>query len=220
MWPLALALATAAEPSSLDGTWRADLSLVHEVTVPVLGSSTTDSRTVQLWRIVDGVLTNEHCSITALTRRKLGRPTLPDAFVHSIPHASVPVQLDGDAVRIDLGVSRIGFTGDTVPTTVDDPAVIDHEGDGLPGGTITVWVPVFGDQALYVVQKTHLVLEGARLPEGGAAGRARQVELEQHTLDASNRLFARDARLEPVPESSTWRMAPVPDGTRCADLEG
>ncbi|MEZ4322350.1 MAG: hypothetical protein R3F61_33060 [Myxococcota bacterium] len=206
----------AAAAADLTGTWRLDLHLVHDVRVPVLGHSPSDSYTVQLWTVADGVLENEHCSIVAVTRRRIGKPTIPEPFVRNIRHATAPIELDGDRFRVDLGTATIGYVGDAVPTEPTDPTLVDHESDGNPGATIRVWAPLFGDVEVYVAQRTHLVLVGT--VEGDAVtGQARQEELVQHTLGAANRLFAQQPNVTPVLDESTFALTRVPAGTTCAD---
>lgn len=214
MIALLISLAAAAD---LTGVWRVDLHLVHDLQIPVLGKSQSDSYTVQLWRVADGVLVNEHCSIRAVTRTRIGKPTIPPAFVHNIRHATVPIVLDGERFHADMGIGSIGFTGDVVPTMPDEPSVIDHEGDGKPGATMTVWAPLFGDVEVYVAQRTHLVLDGT-VDGDEVTGRASQLLLEQTTLGAANRLFARHPVVAPMIEESTFRMSRVPTGATCADV--
>ncbi len=158
MWWLLLAPALAHD---LTGTWRVDLHLVHDVHVPVLGRSRTDAYTVQLWRIEGDRLVNEHCSIRAVARTRIGRPTIPEAFVEAIRHAEVPLTVDGDRLRADMSESRIGYDGDQLPTHADDPTVRDHEGDGHPGATITVWAPLFGPEPTETRTRLEVVPGGA-----------------------------------------------------------
>ncbi len=214
MWLLWTSLAAATD---LSGTWRVDLHLVHEVSVPVLGTSRSDSHTVQLWRVDGDQMRNEHCSITAITRRRIGRPTIPTAFARAIEPAQARMEVTGDTLRVDMGLSRIGHTGPTVPEAADDPAVVDHEGDGLPGATMSVWAPLFGDVELYVAQRTHLVLDGV-IDGERVTGTARQAELVQRTLGAANRLFVRNPVIVPVPDDSSFTMVRVPEGTTCDTL--
>lgn len=216
-WTLVCAAAEPPPPSpDLSGTWRVDLHLVHDVRVPVLGRSRSDSRTVQLWEVADGAMRNRHCSIQAVARNPIGKPRMPAPFVDNIPRTAAPIALDGVAFRVDLGVGRIGFTGDDVPTEPDDAALHDHEDDGNPGATIHVWAPFFGEVAVYIAQRTHMVLEG-RVEGDRVTGRATQRELVQHTLGAANRLFAQQPQVTPVPEESSFTMVRVPSGTTCAD---
>lgn len=212
---LLFAWASAAEPD-LTGTWRVDLHLVHDVRVPMLGHSRSDSYTVQLWQVRDGAMRNQHCSIRVATRNPIGKPRMPDAFFQNIPSAAAPISLEGDRFRVDLGVGRVGFVGDVVPTEASDPAVRDHEGDGQPGATIYVWAPLFGEVAVYIVQRTRILLDGV-VADGRVSGQATQVDLTQHTIGAANRLFNRQPVLTPVPEESGFTMVRVDASTTCAD---
>jgi len=221
-WALSLALAdpVSATAADLSGTWRVDLHLVHQLSVPLLGRSPSDSDTVQLWRIADGSLTNEHCSITASTRRRIGRPTIPDTFARAIRHTTVPVTLEGDRVRVDMGVARIGYepteAGDVFPDDAEAAGIVDHEGDGLPGATISVWAPIFGDVELYVVQRTHLLLDGV-FDGATVTGTATQAVFDQRTIGATRRMFVQSPSIVPVPEDSTFRMRPMPAEVTCDD---
>lgn len=211
MWWLLLAPALAHD---LSGSWRVDLHLVHDVHVPILGRSRTDAHTVQLWTIDGNDLVNEHCSIRAVPRSRIGRPTIPPAFVEAIRHAEVPLTIEGDQLRADMGESRIGFDGDTLPTNADDPTIVDHESDGHPGATILVWAPLFGNVPIYVVQRSHLLLDGQIGPEG-VSGTAQQTILEQHTVGAGHRLFMQTPTLTPV--EGRFTMVRLPAGARCSD---
>ena len=213
---LAVSFAAWAAAADLTGTWRVDLHLVHDVRIPVLGRSRSDSRTVQLWEIADGAMRNRHCSIQAVARNPIGKPRIPAPFVDAIAHTAAPITVDGTALRVDLGLARIGFVGDAAPTSPDDPSGRDHEGDGHPGATLHVWAPLFGEVDVYIAQQSHLVLEGT-VDGDRVAGRATQSELIQRTLGAANRLFAQQPDLTPVPEASTFTMTRVPAGTTCAD---
>lgn len=206
--------AALALAHDLSGTWRVDLHLVHDVHVPVLGRSRTDAYTVQLWRIEGQELLNEHCSIRAVTRSRIGKPTIPPAFVEAIPANQVPFRLDGDRFQADMSESRIGFQGEALPTHADEAGVLDHEGDGHPGATISVWAPLFGNVEVYVVQRSHLLLDGQIGPTG-VSGVATQKVLEQRTVGAENRLFTQNPTLAPV--EGAFTMVRVPAGAGCDD---
>ena len=74
----------------------------------------------------------------------------PDKFVAALAKHTYPIQIERDAqgwrYRADLGVERIGYRADSadgkLPTKIDDPAVYDWDGDGHPGATLRLSVPL------------------------------------------------------------------------------
>jgi hypothetical protein len=66
--------------------------------------------------------------------------------------------------RADLGVERIGYRNDgeedNLPSKIDDPAVSDWDGDGHPGATLQLTIPLLPSGELYVVQRGQSILTG------------------------------------------------------------
>ena len=157
---------------------------------------------------------------------KEGRVDVPRAFIDSIPVNDRPVVLSarsrGDwELRIDMGLNTVGFdpqASATMPTEADDPAVRDTDGDGKPGATMKLQIPLFGDIDLYVVQKAHITLRGTVGPGGPAAGGIDYAMLEQATIGATHELFAATPPMWPDPSRSGFVMVALPDSTTCGNV--
>ena len=145
-----------------------------------------------------------------------GRVSFPEAFVANLPTRRKPVSLAEGKYRFDPGPAFVGIPVGTkvLPTKKNDPMVLDHDGDGHPGATIQLSVPVFGTVELYLVQASHSVLKGTATEEG-FAGEIEVIRLEQSTLAASVGVFAVSPKVELVDGASTWSILPDTEG-RCS----
>ena len=196
---------------------------------PFVGTVAVQSRSlfrVSIDETPDG-LRQRHalCALEITTDAKAAKTTIPDAFVQSARAATYPVALesgaDGLVYRADPGPDAIGYDrsrGSDIPTEPDDVDVLDHEGDGHPGGTVHLRVPVFGTIEVYVAQYAHTRFEGALTDRGGVAGLAEVVALDLRVLDASNVLFARSRPATPVEDASRFELVPLTEKTSCETL--
>lgn len=227
--PAALA---AGDPPDLTGTWRVELEVATEARVPVLGTTvvlTRQTMVATVRRTADGfVQTHDTCALAARSTRALAEPYLPPSFVDAVPNKTYPLVLTEEGgrwrVRGDFQPLYVGYdpktTNGEVPEAADGPGVTDWEGDGKPGATIHLLVPVFGKVEVYQAQRGRTMIDGwvesADLLTGGAT-----VEwFRQRTLDASNRLFAANPDIRPSGTGSWFRQERVADGTTCATLAG
>lgn len=155
-----------------------------------------------------------------------GRVEVPDAFVAAIPVNRQPVTVTPSAdgswtYSVDLGEDTIGWDPsltDTMPTTADAPALLDFEGDGAPGATMRLKLPVFGTVDLHVVQHAHIALVGALEPDGSARGQVTYHRLDQATVGATNAMFTATPEMWPDPSRSGFALEPLADTVSCADL--
>lgn len=106
-----------------------------------------------------------------------------------------------------------------LPTTAEDPSVIDQDGDDLPGVTIKLSGLVSGD--LYVVQRQTSELVGIAVGPDRLEGRY-DFTTEQNVLDANpstlKLLAAQTAVADPEPCTSTFVMVRLPAQTTCEEL--
>ncbi|MBX2801585.1 MAG: hypothetical protein KTR31_28165 [Myxococcales bacterium] len=214
------------EGAVLEGRYRMVLHSATRTKVPVFGWTRAATITTLVADITptDTGLVQRHevCDVQIRSRTKETRTTIPRAFIEAMPIKRYAVHLaprvDAPATyRADLGTSHLGYDPaqtDSVPTEANDPALLDHEGDGHPAATVRVDVPMFGNAEMYVVQRAQMLLDGALEPEGGVAGQLRTVGFEQHTVDASNRMFRMSPRIETVHADSWFRLIPHP-GASC-----
>ena len=134
--------------------------------------------------------------------------------------ASVPVTAPLTDLRADLGVEALGFDparrGLVLPRTGADPAVVDGDGDGRPGVTLLLHLPI-GVFALGVASIGHVVLVG-HVVDGRGEGRVQVLRQEQRILSSELPLPDELGVATPDPMHSTFRLAPVPPTASCASL--
>jgi hypothetical protein len=205
------------------------LDIRTTTSAPFVGAVAVQSRSlfqVTIDHTPDG-LQQHHalCALRITTDAKASRTTIPDAFVRSARSATYPIALEPVAgavrYRADPGPDAIGYDrarGPDIPTRADDADVIDHEGDGHPGGTVELKVPVFGTIEVYVAQYAHTRFSGQLTDSGGAAGLAEVVALDLRVLDASNVLFARSRPAAPVEDASRFELVPLATSRSCESL--
>lgn len=228
---LAALVASISGAHELQGRYALSLHTVTRTRMPLLGWTFSETTSDALVDIVDrdGApwQRQEVCDVRIRSRGLAAKVIVPDAFVASLPLEEVAIELttgpDGAVrYRADLGVDEVGFdpiqAAGQVPRTVDDPGVVDGDGDGKPGVTIVVEAPVLGRAELYVVQRGSMVLIGTGKPDGSIAGTVALGPVEQHTIAASNRLLVSSPRIEPVSEESWFRLTPVAATARCQDI--
>jgi hypothetical protein len=227
--PIEAALAIAAP--GVEAPYVLETRMASEARVPVIGRtrSTTVSRAVATIQQVDGrlVLTQQVCDVVVEGGGLMATTRVPPAFVAALPVTSHVVELapgdeDGWSVRVDLGVSVIGWLppskGAPLPTTADDPSVRDTDGDGRPGATVELKVHGVGTFGIEVVQRAHAVLEG-QLGMSSIAGGVRTLLLEQHVIGADHRLLRSSPSVSPDDARSSFTLTRVTPGTTCATLE-
>lgn len=197
--------------------------------VPVAGTTSVTTRSLLRVQLVQDAVgwtqRQEVCAVDIATTTR-ATTILPQAFVEAVPVTSYPVQLirDGEGWRYaaDPGPNHIGFdpgvTGGAVPRKKGDPGVVDFEGDGHPGATVLLDVPVIGSVRMYVAQKGWSRYAGTIGTDGVISGGVETLLTEQRTLGASLGLFAVDPQTTPVPESSRFRIEPVTTTASCKAL--
>jgi len=223
-----LASAGAAESPLAEGRYVLTLHQASRTKVPVFGwtpSVTTSEVLVELERTAEGWMQSQQiCEVRVESHGKRGHTTIPDAFVEALPDKRYPVTLEpgerGVRYTADLGVDHVGYDPsltDEVPDDPDDPGVVDSDGDGAPGATVRVSVPLMGSGDIYVVQRASMRLDGVVGADGTVSGRIVVDELTQRTLDATHLMFKGSPRIEPVTADSWFTMRPAPR-KRCEDL--
>ncbi len=213
----------------ISGTWGIELTLVSASRVPVLGEM--DSTTITYGRLrgeqgVDGWTQRyEVCDVDLLDRGSIVTSSIPDAFVAALPARTVRPRSaaadDGWRFSMDLGSTHMGYDPDISarpPTSASDAAITDPDGDGAPGATVLVSIPLFSEVEIHITQGTTLSIDGAGLDPDTIRGQAHVSYLEQNVVGASNRLFARSPSIQPVNELSTFTMVRLPDDASCREL--
>lgn len=226
--PLALGASPAPSAPLADGTHRmvVDIATTSEVafagTTEVITRSVVRldvSRTERGYDVVQQV-----CDVDVLSDAR-AETLLPDGFVAALPVQRYTALVSKDAAGelrwwADPGPTHVGYdpkvTGGPVPDKAKQDGVLDEDGDGHPGVTVKLRIPVFGTVRIYVAQRGHSRYVG-HFADGGVEGRVEQVRLEQRTLGASFAPFAANPDVTVVPERSVFRIEKVADGVEgCA----
>ncbi len=236
-----IALATSgacraeAAPSDLpdlSGRW-AILQVASQIgVVPIVGERTRTTTSVaialvtQEGNVVRG--TQAACSTTIDPGTSLVRMEISDAFVLSMPQAVWSAVLEPSEggysfvrpwMTVVSGAILEDPETDSLPTSPDDPRVIDQDEDGKPGLTVRVVVMGFISGEVYVVQRDRSRLSGTVLGPGAIDGLVEWTS-EQSVLGASSSMFLAGtaARVDPVAENSYFRARRVDNDATCADL--
>jgi hypothetical protein len=223
----------AAQPSNapeLGGTWALELTMVSAAKVPVLGSMDSVTVTTGRLRTVadDGDVTQlyEICDLSVVDQGAFVTSSIPQAFVDAIPARHVEPVVDATAdgwrYRVDLGVSHVGYdpalSGGRPTKDARHPATRDSDGDGAPGATVVIGIPMFSDVEIHITQGAAMSLQGDWIGDDLVQGQVLVSYLEQNVVGASNRLFARSPAVEPVNEQSSFTLVRVPDDAACGEL--
>ena len=211
------------------GTYRLEMIMATVSHLPFLGSSKSASKSVSLVEIrrEGKVMTQTHqvCDFRVLEDSALIKMVFSDKFVAALSKHTYPIQLLRDAqgwfYRADLGMERIGYRADAeekLPTQIDDPGVYDWDGDGHPGATLRLAVPLLPDGELYVVQRGQSVLSGRVTSPGRIEGGIEVRSFEHRVLGAKPSFLNRSPKIEPDPKGSRFSLVLAPRGSTCASL--
>ncbi len=212
------------------GSYRLEMIMATVSRLPFLGSSKSASKSVSLVEVrragADLVQSHQVCAFRVLEDSAMIKMVFPDKFVAALTKHTYPIQIERDAqgwrYRADLGVERIGYRVDAadgkLPTKIDDPAVYDWDGDGHPGATLILAVPLLPDGELYVVQRGQSILNGRVVAPGRIDGGIEVRSFEHRVLGAKPSFLNRSPEIEPDPKGSRFSMSPVPTGTTCESL--
>ena len=211
--------------STLDGVWQVLLTVVTATQVPILGDSRTSSISLALARIDGDVQTQRICDSWMKDRNPLAQVIIPAAFNAAFPTESFPIQVTVDGERLAYHAAQaklaVGFNASgAMPQRVGDPGVLDWEGDGRPGATVRVKVPIAGEGEVWMAQVGRTVLDGFVVSADRVEGRVTTLDYAQRTLGASNRLLDVNPVVRPEDALSTFVMTRVAANSTCATLPG
>lgn len=221
----------AQEDSTLAaGSYKLEMILASTTKVPFFGSSKSASKSISLVEIKrDGIaFTQSHrvCDFRVLEDSKFIKMIFPEKFIAALANHSYAVQIDKDAqgwrYRADLGVEHIGYrpVGDDakLPAKIDDPAVFDWDGDGLPAATLKISIPLLPDGELYVVQRGRSILHGRIVQAGKVEGTIDVQSFAQRVLGAKPAFLNASPEITPEPKESRFMLTAVPAGSSCETL--
>ena len=224
--------ASAQEDQMLPpGNYRLEMIMASITRVPVFGTSKSASKSISLVEIKrDGaglIQTHKTCDFRVVDESKFIKMIFPDKFVAALGNHSYPLQIDNDGqgwrYRADLGVERIGYksNGDdaALPSKFDDPAVYDWDGDGQPGATVKLSVPLLPEGELYVVQRGHSILSGKVVHRGRVEGNIEVRNFGQKVIGAKPNFLARSPEIVPDVKESRFVLESIAAGSSCDTLK-
>lgn len=218
------------EANLAPGSYRLEMILASTTRVPFFGSSKSASKSISLVEIRrDGsgfIQSHKVCDFRVLEDSKFIRMIFPEKFIAALANHSYAIQIEKDnqgwRYRADLGVERIGYraVSDDVklPEKIDDPAVFDWDGDGLPAATLKISIPLLPDGELYVVQRGRSILNGRIVQPGKIEGNIDVQSFAQRVLGAKPGFLNASPEITPDSKESRFLMSPVPNGSSCETL--
>jgi len=228
---LIIRVAAAQEEQVLPtGTYRLEMIMASTTKIPFFGTSKSASKSVSLVEIhhdVSGIIQNHRvCDFRVLEESAIIKMVFPEKFIAALAKHSYPIQLEKDAqgwsYRADLGVERIGYRADRadekLPAKIDDPTVFDWDGDGHPGATLKLSVPLFPAGELYIVQRGQSILTGRVVQPGRIEGNLEVRGFDQRVLGARPGFLAKSPEIEPNAKESRFTLSPVPADSTCESL--
>ncbi len=220
--------ATVALPA---GTYASRQRFTNKVLLPPFGDP--DETTQTAWVLHEvrheaGVVKvqTRACAISEPTKNGV-TTVFPAALIAALPVWETEVKafarVSGGFV-VDLaprttllGCTLADPTADPLPEKADDPAVVDADKDGNPGGTVKLEGLISG--AIYVVQRSVEHLRGVTV-QNGLDGLMLGTR-EQKIVGASEAVLASfdlKATKHPDPKRSDFHLRKVANGTDCAAL--
>ncbi len=233
---IAVAGARAQRASSvgldLSGTWVEWQVLSEFATLPLVGEvvrTSTVTMRVTLDQVGDALDVRwTYCASEIDNGSAIASTLIPEAFLASLGEVRT-------VARLDLGVSPVRFAQpwtteargcrledpetDPLPTSLDDPRVIDQDGDGKPGLTVQVSALGLVEGEVYVVQRVRTRLTGTVISADRIEGLV-EWTTEQVTLAASNPVFLGTipSRPDPVLENSAFVLVRIDPAWTCAEI--
>jgi hypothetical protein len=199
--------------------------------IPFFGSSKSASRSlslVEIRRVAEGIVqTHRVCDFRVLDSGII-KMVFPDRFIAALAQQNYPIRLARDAqgwsYHADLGVERIGYRADSadenLPAKMDDPAVFDWDGDGHPGATLKLSIPLLPAGELYILQRGQSILSGRVVEPGKIEGTIEVRQFEQRVIGARPGFLAKSPEIEPDPKASRFVLSPVGPDSTCAAVRG
>lgn len=212
------------------GSHAMELRLASATRLPLFGTQRSVTTSLLLVDVArdGGGWTQRHrvCGVRVMTGSSAVRMVVPDAFVRGLGVRRYPAALRGGPGGLrytaDMGLEAIGFdpaaTGGVLPARADDPGVVDSDRDGSPGATVELRLPAGGRAKLYIVQRSHLVLDGRETAPDRIEGGVQVLVQEQRTLGADPAFFARTPATRPEPARSGFTLVRAPEARSCDDL--
>ncbi len=216
----------------LTGRW-AHLQLIGTlVNAPVIGQIPTTNRAVLLWDLVQGedgsvTILQTTCDLTLQSESQFSEMIIPDAFVAAIsPYSkagtvdftSNPPLLNVPPFPEVHGAKLTDPLSEPLPTTGDDPRVVDADGDGNPG--LTMFVSGMVDGAIYVVRRNVVGIVDATVFPDRMEGLLIWSQ-EQVVLGSDNPILAENPtqiEVDPDPNKTHFTCVRIPEEWGCEEV--
>jgi hypothetical protein len=212
------------------GTYLLEMIMASTARVPFFGASKSASQSISLVQIRSAGgddLTQSHkvCDFRVVDSGII-KMVFPDRFIRALANHTYPIQLEKAGqdwrYRADLGVERIGYRNhgseDRLPAKIDDPQVFDWDGDGHPGATLKLSIPLLPTADLYIVQRGQSILTGRVMQPGRIEGNIEVRQFEQRVIGAWPSFLAKSPEIEPDPNESRFSLRRVAAETTCEML--
>ncbi len=214
----------------LTGSWALLQVLSEYWEVPLLGERIR--RIVQIARVrieQSGpeltLWADEVCSMTFDLGTPLVQVSVSPEFVRGLRVGPLPGRLArvGEGFKLVIpghtvlnGV-RLSRPDEPLPTSADDPRVLDADGDGKPGFTVRVRILGLIPGESYVVQRLYQEYEGWVIGPDLLRGRIEWQD-EQVTIGASAGFFLISGKGRPSPDLAFFVMRRIRENEPCSDL--
>ncbi|MCB9664794.1 MAG: hypothetical protein H6732_11835 [Alphaproteobacteria bacterium] len=177
------------------------------------------------WRELGGKVEYRETTCAVETEPVFGAETIYSAgFVKGVPVRFRTGKVDGATFAAGPYVQQFGVDLenpllDPLPTSPDDPRLVDDDGDGLPGVTIGIRHPMVGEGRIWVGQRSVARLEGT-VGEGGVIQGFIRTAPDMFKIDANRWWLKSESpqRPHPDPAQSPFAMVPVDASFGCAQL--
>jgi hypothetical protein len=221
---------TTTEAPLPPGTYRLEMIMASVTHLPFFGTSKSASKSVSLVEIQreqSGLIQTHHvCDFRVLEDSRMVKMIFPEKFVAALAIHRYPLVIENNGrdwhYRADLGLERIGYRAEgndgELPSKMDDPSVYDWDGDGAPGATVKISVPLLPDGELYIVQRGHSILDGRITQSGQVEGSIEVRVFEQRVLGAKPSFLNRSPQIEPDPKGSRFSLSLLPKGSTCESM--
>jgi hypothetical protein len=227
-----LAKVTGAQEDQLlpPGMYRLEMIMASTTRIPFFGTSKSASKSVSLVEIRrdgSGIIQNHRvCDFRVVEESAIITMVFPEKFIAALAQHSYPIQLEKDAqgwsYRADLGMERIGYRtnglDEKLPARIDDAAVFDWDGDGHPGATLKLSVPLLPAGELYIVQRGQSLLTGRVIQPGRIEGGIEVRQFDQRVLGARPGFLARSPEIEPNAKDSRFSLSQIAADSTCESL--
>jgi len=211
---------TAAVPT-LSGTWAMIQIYPQTAVLPFAGEVPRSSLVAQIVTVVQTgsslLMLDRYCFTDVDDGTVLVDTEIPETFMAALDPAPRYAELreTEEGIRFEQlpyvevrGAILQNPAEDPLPNDVDDPRVVDQDGDGQPGMTVRVTVLGIVEGETYIVQRVRYRLLGFVIGPDRIEGRIEWAD-EQVVLEATNELLETDTIGAPAPEPEASRFVMI-----------